>query len=71
MLDFKFDVIGITETKLSKNSPPKFDINLTGYKCFHVDTEAAKGGSLIYVYKILLIQKKDTISNHYSISQKY
>ena len=49
MLDFKFDVIGITETKLSKNSPPKFDINLTGYKCFHVDTEAAKGGSLIYV----------------------
>ena len=31
------DVIGISETKL-KNTMPKFDVNLTGYKCFRVDT---------------------------------
>ena len=49
MLDLKFDVIGISETKLLKNCKPKFDINLEGYKCFHVDTESNKGGSLLYI----------------------
>ena len=49
MLDYKFDVIGITETKLKQKNKPKIDINLMGYKCYHVDTEAEKGGSLIYV----------------------
>ena len=49
MLDYKFDVIGITETKLLKNANPLFDINLEGYKCFHVETESNKGGSLIYI----------------------
>ena len=49
MLNYKFDIIGISETKLSKNIRPKFDINIEGYKCYHVDTEANKGGTLIYV----------------------
>ena len=44
MLDFKFDIIGISETKLSKNIEPKFEINIAGYRCYHVDTEASKGG---------------------------
>ena len=49
MLDFKFDIIGITETKLLKHTKPKFDIEMKGYKCYHIDTESEKGGSLIYV----------------------
>ena len=49
MLDYKFDVIGISETKLFKNIKPTFNINLEGYKCFHVNTEAVKGGSLLYI----------------------
>ena len=49
MLDYKFDIIGITETKLTRKTKPKIDINLNGYKCYHVDTDAEKGGSLIYV----------------------
>ena len=49
MLDYKFDVIGISERKLLNNSKPKFDINLDGYKTFHVDTESSKGGSLLYI----------------------
>ena len=53
MLDFKFDVIGITETKLAKDVKPNFDIQMKGYKCYHVDTEADKGGSLIYISKSL------------------
>ena len=49
MIDHKFDVIGITESKIKKNIEPKIDISIPGYKYFHVDTEADKGGSLIYV----------------------
>ena len=48
-LDFKFDVIGVTETKLIKDRKPDFDIQMQGYKCYHVDTEAEKGGSMIYI----------------------
>ena len=35
-LDFKFDVIGITETKLLKDLKPDFDIQMEGYTCYHV-----------------------------------
>ena len=49
LLNYKFDVIGITETKLKKQLKPKIDISLSGYKCYRVDTEAEKGGTLIYV----------------------
>ena len=49
MLDFKFDVIGISESKLKKEIKPKSSISLPGYKIYHVGTEADKGGSLIYV----------------------
>ena len=48
-LDLKFDVIGITETKLTKDHKPDFDIQMEGYKCYHVDTVAEKGGSMIYI----------------------
>ena len=60
MLDFKFDVIGISESKLKKNVKPNFDIEIEGYKCFHVDTEAEKGGSLIYLSdNIIHKERKD------------
>ena len=48
-LDYKFDIIGLTETKIVKNIKPKFDLKLDGYKCYHVDTVANKGGSMIYI----------------------
>ena len=32
ILDYKFDVIGLTETKIIKNITPPYDINLKGYK---------------------------------------
>ena len=38
-LDFKFDVIGITETKLTINLKPDFDLQMEGYKRYHVDTD--------------------------------
>ena len=47
--DFKFDIIAITETKIKKNIKPKVSIQLQDYKCYHVDTESDKGGSLLYI----------------------
>ena len=34
---------------MKKQLKPKIDISLSGYKCYRVDTEAEKGGTLIYV----------------------
>ena len=49
MADIKFDIIGITETKIKKDIKPKTDISIPGYKFYHVDTESDKGGSAIYI----------------------
>ena len=49
ILNYKFDIIGLTETKLMKNTSATFDISLQGYKCYHTPTEASKGGTVLYV----------------------
>ena len=49
LLNYKFDVAGLTETKILKHSTPNFDISLRGYKCYHTTTEASKGGSILYI----------------------
>ena len=49
MLDYKFDVIGLTETKIIKNKLPTYDINLNGYKHYYTPTESVKGGALLYI----------------------
>jgi len=60
MLDFDFDCIMITETKLQKSAPPKININIPNYHIFHTPTEASKGGSLIYISnKLISKPRKD------------
>ena len=49
ILDYKFDVIGLTEIKIIKNITPTYDINLKGYKHYYTPTESVKGGALIYI----------------------
>ena len=44
LLDFKFDIIGLTETKIIKGIPPLFDPKINGYKSFSTPTESDKGG---------------------------
>ena len=63
MLDYKFDIIGISETKLSKNIEPNFDINIKGYKCYHVDTEASKGGTLIYISDTINCKERQDLAS--------
>ena len=49
ILNYKFDIIALTETKIMKNHKPKFNINMKGYKTYFMPTEAEKGGTLIYI----------------------
>ena len=52
MLDFTFDIICISESKVYKDYDPKIDINIEGYKTpIGTPIEATKGGVLIYVKK--------------------
>ena len=49
LLDYRFDVMGITETKLQKDKPPIYDININGYNCYHTPSESTKGGAMLYI----------------------
>ena len=49
MLDYKFDFICLSESKILKGSPPQIDINIDGYQPPEgTPTEGEKGGVLIY-----------------------
>ena len=48
-LEFSFDIIAITETKLQSDIPANKDINIPNYHFYSTPTEASKGGTLIYV----------------------
>ena len=49
LLDVKFDIIAISETKIIKKQDPIYDITLPGYNEYFTPTESSKGGVLIYV----------------------
>ena len=48
-INLKFDIIGISETKIKEDEKPNYDITMTGYKEFSVPTEASKGGVILYI----------------------
>ena len=47
LIDFKFNIIGISATKIKTRSIPKYDLCLDGYKHYWTSTEANKGGTII------------------------
>ena len=49
MLNFKFDVIGISETKIIKNTAPIYDVSLKGYNSHCTPTESERGGLSLYI----------------------
>ena len=49
MLNYNFDVLAISETKLYKGIQPAKDINIPSYQCEQTPTEANKGGTLLYI----------------------
>ena len=63
ILDYKFEIIGLTETKIIKNSTPMINISLQGYKCFHTPTEASKGGTILYIDDKLNSKPRNDLEN--------
>ena len=63
MLNHKFDLICISESKIQSGNTPKVNLNIDGYQTpVGTPTEAKKGGVLIYVkeginYKNWFIQR--------------
>ena len=53
MLNFKFDIITISETKIQESTEPTFDVTLQNYNLYQTSTESTSGGTLIYVSKKL------------------
>ena len=48
-LDIKFNVLGITETRLKLNSMPASTFELEGYIIEHTPTESSCGAALLYI----------------------
>ena len=46
-LDFEFDVIAVTESKIRSGIEPNYDLSLPGYSHFQTPTESEKGGVII------------------------
>ncbi len=63
LLDLKFDVIGITETKIVKGIPPLTDPSLSGYEHYDTHTECSKGVTLIYVMYSLVCNRRKYLEN--------
>jgi exonuclease III len=64
MIDFKFDFICLTESKIQNNIEPKVNINIDGYKSpVGVATEAEKGGVLIYAKSGIDFFPRDDLSS--------
>ena len=70
-INLKFDIIGITETRLKKNSIRNINIDLKGYTIEHTPTEANCGDALLYINNtfnytvrndLRIYQKKETES---------
>ena len=63
LLNFSFDILTITESKIEKNIDPIIDITLDGYhKPIGTPTEATKGGVLIYVSNKLNFKPRNDLN---------
>ena len=69
MLNFPFDIICISESKIHKDCDPLIDISLHGYQApIGTPTESTKGGVLIYIKNGLNFKPRDDL-NMYKKSQ--
>ena len=49
LLNFEFNIIGVTETRIINNFSPPININIEGYVIEHTPTDASCGGALLYI----------------------
>ena len=63
IINYEFDFICLTESKLKKNSEPKIDIKIPNYQCpIGTPTEATKGGVLIYAKVGINVEPRDDLT---------
>ena len=62
-LDFHFDVIGISETKITNSNESKAHLNISGYTFEHVPTPLASGGIGLFVNQSLNYNVLEKTSN--------
>ena len=67
LLEMQFSIIGITETKFSKNITPSINLNsLPNYSIEHTPAESSAGGALLYIADYLTYkQRKDLTKQTY------
>ena len=58
LVDSKFDIICISESRLSLKHPQTTNIELPGYNIEHIPTESAAGGVLMYISQKLSYQPR-------------
>ena len=58
LLEIQFSVIGITETKFSKNIIPSIKFSLPNYSIEHTPAESSAGGALLYIANYLTYKKR-------------
>ena len=63
-INLKFDIIGITETRLKKNSIRNINIDLKGYTIEHTPTEANCGGALLYINNTFNYTVRNDLRNY-------
>ena len=54
LLKVSFDIICISESRISKHNLPTININIPGYNIEHTPTESKAGGTLMYHWWILI-----------------
>ena len=62
-LDFHFDVISISETKITNSNESKAHLSISGYAFKHVPTLLASGGIALFVNQSLNYNVLEKISN--------
>jgi hypothetical protein len=61
LINFEISIIGITETRLKKDSPPTHPIIIKNYNFEHTPTESSCGGTLLYLSNKLIYKRRDDL----------
>ena len=59
---FNFDVIAISETRITKNKASIDNIELTNYSYEHCPTESSAGGTRLYIGNHLLYKTRNNLN---------
>ena len=66
ILDFDFNIIGITESRIKQNISPSTNINIEGYTIEHTPTESSCGGALLYIHNKLQYKTRSDLTMYKS-----